>query len=228
MPLILRGFTALLQRQIEIAARGSTLIPQRNFAAANALWEALTAAPALGAQLPYILPHDHGPEGGGGALPRGCIYSFDVGDEETAYHVVYAGVTGWANMITRTKYTFPAWVSPGIDSGSTNVSGGTCYLIAKICARATLGGAEIRLANKTNGNTNNSSAVAVGTTISWLTISDVYAYGGRWNEFDIQSQQTTAVANNVYVYAVSLHEIRATSQPASAGAYTYSSVPRPT
>lgn len=224
MPLFLRGYSSLTQRLIEIGARGSTLIPQTMQAAENAMWEAITGSAALGAQLPYIQPHDHGPDGGGGAIPRGCIYSFDVGDSSTAYAKGHETTGSWSPFQSR-EYDFPAWPSPGVDSDSTNVSGGTCYLIAKILAVATATGGELRITNNTYGAS--SSAATVGTTLSWLTISDVRTRGGQWNKFDLEVQQTIDQANTIEVYALSLHEIRATSQPASNGTTTFSAVTRP-
>jgi hypothetical protein len=225
MPLFLRGYSPLTQRMIEIAARGSTLIPQSLQAAQNAMWEAITGSAALGAQLPYIQPHDHGPDGGGGSIPRGCIYSFDAADSDSAFVKNYETTGNWSPFDSR-NYTFPAWPSPGVDSANTNVSAGTCYLIAKILAVATATGGELRLTNNTYAAS--SSAATVGTTLAWLTISDVRTRGGRWNEFDLEVQQTIDQANTINVYALSLHEIRATSQPVSTGTTTYSAVTRPT
>lgn len=222
MALILRGYTALTVQQTHIGARGSCLIPQRYQSAENALWESITGAAALGAQIPYIIPHDHGPDGGGASLPRGCLYSFDVGDDQDAYSHAFTTTTGWTNLEANRAYTFPCYPSPGVDSSNTNVSAGTCYLIAKILAVGTASGGEIRLANGTTGT--QSSAATVTTSLTWLTINDIPSKGGTWNKMTLQAQQTSANTNTVRVYALSLHEVRGTSQPESNGTTTYSSL----
>jgi hypothetical protein len=232
-PLILRGYSALLQRSIEIAAVGSTFIPGAIFSAENALWEAITAAPAMGAQIPAIMPHDHGPDlassGGGASIPRGCIYHFDEGDA-TGHSIGFAGVSSFIAIPAQRAYTFPAFVSPGIDSDDDSVAGGgaKCFLEARILARSSNTGGEVRLTNKSRqASPLSSSALVPTTTIAWYTLADIPCLGGQWNEFDLEARQTTAVTNEITIYALSLHEIRDTSQPESAGSTVYSSITRP-
>jgi hypothetical protein len=233
MSLILRGFSALLQNTISIAARGSTLIATGIFSSINAVWEAVFGSSAPGALLPYMMPHDHGPDGGGAPIPRGCIYSFDVGDEQ-AFETSFSGAATWGPIILR-DYTFPAFVSHGIDSDDDSIVGIgiKCYLQAKVLCVATSTGAQLRLANHTKTTTptgiipSPSAAVVVPTTLSWVTVDQIPCAGGRWNNFDIEVQQADPNANTIRVYALSLHELRNPSQPASAGQYTYTSVPRP-
>lgn len=227
MSLILRGFSALLQRSIAIGARASTLIPNGIYAAINAIWEAMLGAPAPGAGLPYMVPHDHSDYAGGAAIPRGCIYSFDTGDE-ASFEAVFATTTSWTPFVSR-DYTFPAFVSPGIDTDSDSIVGGgaKCYLQAKVLCVGTATGGQLRLTNKNRTTTTTSATATVGTSLAWVDIDNVPCIGGQWNEFDLDVQQSTATANTVTVYAFSLHELRDPSQPESSGAYTYSSVPRP-
>lgn len=227
--LVLRGWTALLQRQIEIGAKGSTLTPQRLYAAANAAWEATTGGPAPGAAIPYILGHDHGTDGGGAPIPRGLIASLDVA-EETDFAANTLVATTWASFQPGWDYILPAAVSPGIDTDNDSVAGGgaKCYLVAQVLCRAALAGGEIQLINNNRGSGSNiSSAATVPTTLGWVEIADVPCVGGRINEFDVQWRQTTATSNTITMYALNLSEVRGVSQPESTGTTVYSSVSRP-
>lgn len=222
--LVLRGFSPLLQRHIEIAARGNTLIAARNLSATNALFEAITGGSAPGAPLPYMLPHDHSPEGGGASIPRGCIYSFDVGDSSSSWTHAMTGTTSWERIGDR-AYDFPVFVSPGIDTNNTAISTNPCRLTAKILAATGSADASLKLYNATAQA--ESSSVTLTTTLAWHTISDVPCTGGRWNEINIQASQGAVGSNNLYIYALSLHETRTNSQPESSGTTTYTSVTRP-
>ena len=233
MSLILRGFSALNQKLIEIGAIGSTLIPNRVYSSVNALFEAVTGGATIGAGIPLVLPHDHGKFGGGAPIPRGCIFSFDNGDNQTAWKKSFAAPTAtWERMQTDRDFDFMAYVSTGIDTDELSVAGAgaKCYLSGWILADASATGAELRLYNKTRVSSQTSSAISIssGTTIAWYQVTDIPCAGGRDNKLDLQARFSSASSGDyVRVYACSLYETRQISQPESSGVYVYSSTPRP-
>lgn len=231
MSLILRGYSDLNQKDIEIGSRCSTLLPQRVLQAANSLWESITGAPALGASDTRIRPHDHSPDGGGISIPRGCIYTFDVGDDQDSWRTDFPGIeTQWNRSLVDRRFDFPVYVSPGIDSSIDSVAGGgvKCYLVARVLCEATAVGGKIRLRNTSRASGSDvSSVITPTTTIAWHSLTDVPCVGGQYNLFNLETRHPTASVNTIRIYALSLHEIRSVSQPATAGTYLYSAVPRP-
>lgn len=231
MSLILRGYSSLNQNDIEIGGRGSTLLPQRILQAANSLWESITGGAALGASDSRIRPHDHSPDGGGVSIPRGCIYTFDVGDDQDSWRTDFPGLeTEWNRSLADRRFDFPVYVTPGIDSSIDSVVGGSvkCFLAARVLCHATAAGGEIRLSNTSRGSSPDTSSIINPTpTITWYSLSDVPCVGGQYNLFNLETRNMSGSVNQIRVYALSLHEIRAVSQPETSGAHLYSAVPRP-
>jgi len=236
MPLILRGFGELTNNVIQIGKRGASAIAVRMFAAGNALYESLTGVPASGATRRDIRAHDHTP-GNGIVIPRGSVYSFDVGEDLSASSawsvaIAIADMGSYFAILDRSP-NLKIFVTPGIDENTTAVSGSACTLEAKILVDVDLTGGgssvDFRFYNR---NTGTYSAAQNATALQWISFGDIPIEGGVWNDLDIEIQGNggagSAIAR-VSIFSFNLAETYGRSQPESNGNYLYNnpSAPRP-
>jgi hypothetical protein len=224
---VFRAFPPLARKFAQIARAGRSTVVDNVLTHLNGLVERLGGIAAIGAATRAFRYHDHGPEGGT-PLFRGSIFSFDVGErssnEAKFFYAINAGST-WESLAAEygMEALFPAEVSDGIDSNSTNVSANPCALRAEITVRASFSvDFEVRIKNLTTGATS-TEATGSGTTPQTLSISDVPCVGGQTNFFDIEVYGDAA-APTLYFLGFNLLETRAESQPASSGTTTYSSL----
>jgi hypothetical protein len=195
----------------------------------NGLVERITSSPAIGAATRAYHYHDHGPEGGV-ALPRGCIFSADVGsrddNRDKILHLL-DGSTDWQRLSETygMEFLFPVEVSFGVDSDSTNVSSNPCALRAELIVEVSAATAiDVRIYNHTT-ESNSSTDTTDGTTgIQVLSFTDVPCEGGQFNLLDIDVRETGGTTPTIYFLGIAIFETRAESQPASAGTTTYSSL----
>ena len=175
------------------------------------LYEGVTGVTAPGAQSIAIRGHDHssgaapvgGSEGGGLAIPRGCICSGGIG--EGGNQPMFAAVCGTggyqsfdAVMGKPRTQLFWAYVSPGLTS-----AGAVAYAECQLYVFTTAGTANVRIANQTTGT--NSAVVVATTSHQWIRITDVPIQPG-WNSFDIEGQGITS-SRTVRVYGYTISEI---------------------
>ena len=225
---VVRSFPALARRIAQIAREGRATLIDNVLATLNGLTERIAGVGAVGAARRVWRYHDHGPEGGI-PLPRGSIFSFDTGErasfEDDFSYTINATATQESLAAEYgMEFLFPAEVSFGIDSDSTNLSSNPCALRAELTVRvSSADDVEITIKNLTTG-TSSSAATTDGTTgIQTLTISDVPCKGGQTNLFDILVECSTATPS-VFFHGLNLIETRNESQPQSSGTTTYSSL----
>lgn len=226
---VLRGFPPMSRRVAQIARKGRAQLADAAGAMLNGLVERITSSPAIGAAVRAYRYHDHGPEGGA-PLPRGCIFSADVGsrddNRDKILHTLL-GSASWERMSDTysMEFLFPVEVSQGIDSDSTNVSSNDCALRVELIVEVSAATAvDVRIYNHTTESSSSSDTTDGTTDIQILSITDVPCAGGETNRLDIEVQDTGGGTDILYILGVAVFETRAESQPASAGTTTYSSL----
>lgn len=172
------------------------------------LYEATTGERSPGASSIDVYGHDHSSgtipgDGGGLAIPRGCIVSGGTGESNNSVlWTTICGTGAYTSFDTpatnpRTQL-FWAYVSPGLTSAA-----GAAYTSAQLYLVAGTGTANVRVRNLTTATT--STAVVATTTHQWHQIDDVPIQPG-WNAFDIEGQGIGA-SRTVLLYGYVISEI---------------------
>lgn len=222
---VIRSFAPMARRVVQIGREGRNAIIDSALAHINGLVERLSGVAAIGAAARTFRYHDHGPNGGV-SLPRGSIFSFDVGERsanEDKFSYTISAEATWESLAAKygMEFLFPVEVSFGVDSNSNNVLGNPCTLRAEFTVRANLSvDYGIRIRNLTTSSVS-AQATTTGTTPQTLTISSVPCSGGKTNLLDIEVYGYTATPT-IFFLGFNLLETRNESQPASSGTTTYS------
>jgi len=232
---IISGFGRLAHDLIHIAKRGVSFVGSNAYLGANGLHEKLTGSQPPGRQSVLIFPHDHADHGGVN-LPRNNIFSFDdphgtewdiqVGSLDDYYRLERDGTSIEVGTADGPP-NLSAYVSPGIDIGSTGVDGvNDCALEAKVLIYVGVGFActtSVRFFNRDTGTYSTAQTTAAIGTLTWLTFDDIPCYENSFNSLDIEAACDTFPGpyNPVRIHSITLSETRPTSQPESEGTVLY-------
>lgn len=230
---IQRSLDTLSQDDVRVARRGRFTLASRALAQGNGLHDvALGVAPTGAGQL-FFFPHDHGPRGGGVALPRGCVYSADYGDGDD-YAFTFLVADEWRKIdrdATRRialnstgtpdveePAHFVAYASPGIDRNTTARSSNPCAWEAQMLVQFSDAAETVaaRWYNRRTGTYSSTDATTGTTDPQWLEWTDIPVAGGELSELDLHLR-CTSINDNFRILSLTISETRRNSQPESQG-----------